>query len=325
MNAINTLEYSIIKTICFFDVFDYPLTATEIWKWLLRPARPYSLLEVRNALQNSIILKDKLGHREGFYSLTGREFICQKRKHNNNVAEHKFTQALRVAQFFKYIPFVRMIAVCNTLAYSNAGDDSDIDFFIIAKSGRIWLARFFTILLVKMFGKRPKPGAHRDAICLSFFIDERQLDIRRIMFGQNDIYTPYWIQQLLPIYDPDGLYSRFMEANAWYKEYLPNGYKNDFVNRIEPTGWHRTLASVLGWLATPPLIRGLINSFYRRVQVKIIDRNLSSIVNIDTRVIVNEMMLKFHAIDRREDYYKKWRDSVNNLLGDYEKTKTTVI
>jgi len=321
----NQLEQAIIKTICFFDVFDYPLTSTEVWKWLYKPGQAYSLFEVRQALAHSQLLSKEIGVQEGFYSLKGREHIYKKRKHNNTLAEKKFEHALRVVKILSYVPFIRMIAICNNLAYGNAGDSSDIDFFIIAKSGRIWLARFFAIVLVRIFARRPKPGLHSNAICLSFFIDERQLNIRHIILGGNDIYTPYWVQQLLPVYNPDGLYEKFMSANDWYKSYLPNGYENDFVNLQRPTLASRWVGSILGWLAAPPFIRRLATVFYRRMQIKIIDRNLSSLVNVDTRVIVNEFMLKFHDVDRREEYFKAWRDRVINILGDYEKTKTATV
>lgn len=69
----NTLEQSIIKTLAFFDIFDYPLTLTEIWKWLYKPGKINNenpkLSDVKQALETSKFLQDKVSSVEGFYSL----------------------------------------------------------------------------------------------------------------------------------------------------------------------------------------------------------------------------------------------------------------
>jgi len=44
---------------------------------------------------------------------------------------------------------------------------------------------------------------------------------------------PYWVAQLMPIYDPDQLYAKFIKANSWYLKYLPNAYPNEFSKTIK--------------------------------------------------------------------------------------------
>ncbi|MBT4350001.1 hypothetical protein HOD19_04500 [bacterium] len=308
------IESSILKTIAFFDVFNFPLTAEEVWKWLYRPGRKVPLSEVRNILQNSDFLADKIVRTEAFWSLKGREYTYIIRKHHNNLAERKFTRALRLVRIYKYLPFIKMIAICNTLAYSNTGEESDIDFFIITAKNKIWLVRFFTILLVYIFGMRPTYEDSKDAFCLSFFISEDNLDIRRIMMHNNDIYSPYWIRQLLPVYNVDNTYNDFLAANQWTEQHLPNAYANQFVKEVKSNIWSRFIAKALGFILHPPLFGRFFNATYRRIQSKIISRNLQTLINVDTRVIVNDQMLKFHSNDRRELFYKKWRNRLHDLL-----------
>ncbi len=307
------LNIAILKTIAFFDIFNYPLTATEIWKWLYKPNKAYSLVEVKEALASSQFLYGKLSAIEGFYCLHDRNNICYLRKKNNNLAERKFRKARRLVKIFRYIPYVRMVAICNSLAYSNARDDSDIDFFIIAKHGKIWLARFFTVLIVKLLRAQPKPDDHRDTFCLSFFIDEASLDIQAIGL-KHDIYYTYWLQQLMPIYDPDDLYNKFIDANQIRLECLPNAYYNIFSKEVRPTKVSPLVCGLVEFLTSPPVLNKWTDDFYRKVQSKIIDKNLKSIINIDTRVVVNDQMLKFHSNDRREEYYKAWKERIKNLL-----------
>ena len=270
-----SLEKSILETLAFFDVFSYPLTVSEIWKWLYKPKGRVSFLEVKQALVDSQILKDEVSQIEAFYCLKGKEYTYFRRKQNNNLAEKKFSKAIRLIKLYRLIPFVRMVAICNSLAYSNANEDSDIDFFIITKKGTIWLARFFTVLFVRFLGQRPQQSDTKDAICLTFFVDETNLNLKNICLHSNDIYMPYWIGQLMPVYDPDKLYSKFLEANKWYQQYLPNNYINQFSKQVRETKLSKLAGKIFQFIVSPPIISRWLNTFYRRLQVSIIDYLLS--------------------------------------------------
>lgn len=312
------LEKSIIKTIAYFDVFNFPLTTLEIWKWLYRPRERHSLQQVREVLASSAWLKDHLILQEGFFSLKNRGNIYLLRKQNNNWAERKFQKAIWVVKIFRYLPFVRMVAVCNNLSYSNSRDTSDIDLFVISRKNQIWLARFFCLLFLKILALRPREENRRDKFCLSFFIDESFLNMRGIMLGQHDVHFIYWFSQFLPVYDPDQLYAKLLRANSWTKEYLPNAYANDFVQKVKSTFFSRLVGRMISFLSQPPLLAHWFYNRARLLQIKIIDRNMQAMVNIDTRVIINEQMLKFHSNDRRDQYFHEWRDLVKRLLEKYD-------
>ncbi len=310
---VNALEQSILKTIAFFDVFNQPLTAEEIWKWLYRPNQKFSLLEVKIALETSLVLLKNLVLNEAFYSLRDSSYSYLIRKHHNDLSERKFAKVLKLLKIYKYLPFIKMIAICNSLSFSNASEESDIDLFIITEKKKIWLARFFTILIVKILGLRPTKEQHRDTFCLSFFISEDNLDIENILFSIHDIYTPYWIAQLLPVYDRDQTYDKFLEANLWVKRYLPNTYANSFCQTVKINWLTKIIRQLLNFVFSPPLLNHYLDNFYRKIQSRIIARNLRELINVDTKIIVNEQMLKFHVNDRRELFYKKWRERIHNL------------
>src|SRR3989344_2465916 len=317
------LEKSILKTVAFFDIFKHPLTAWEIHKWLYKYPGHLDFSQLLSVLAQSRVLAEEFSLTEVFYSLRGREFTTWHRKQNNNLADRKFARALKLVKLYRFIPYIKMVAVCNSLAYSNARDDSDIDLFIITQRRKIWLARFFAIILVRLVGFRPSPQHSRDAYCLSFFVDEDHLDISGVSLGKNDIYLAYWVKELMPLYDPDALYEKFLQANHWAQDYLPRSYLNQFVREVKDSGWSRVLAWMVGFISSPPLPTPWLDGFYRGLQLKIIDSHLKSMVNVDTRVVVNERMLKFHYNDRREHYYKKWKESVYKLLDKYERSSAT--
>jgi hypothetical protein len=313
------LEKAIIKTISFFDIFSYPLTASEIWKWLYKPQQKYKLSDIREALKTSAVLKKELSIKEGFYHLKGRDFIYLRRKQNNNLAERKFRRVVYLAKVYRFIPFVRMVAVCNSLGYSNANEKSDIDLFIIARHGTIWLARFFSILIVKFLGMRPKEDEKKDTFCLSFFIDEASLNIEKSMMNSNDIYYPYWLSNLIPVYDPDKLYEKFLESNDWHKNYLPNIYPNQFSKEVRAIGVSKFFNLISSFIFNPPILKRWVYNFYRMMQIRIIDKNLKALINIDTRVIVNERMLKFYSNDNRELFARKWKERTRRIFAKYKK------
>ncbi len=312
------LEKSIIKTFAYFDIFNYPLTLSEVWKYLYCPQQTYTLLEVKQTLENSEFLQSRLVRIEGFYAIKGREHTYLLRKQNNNWADRKLAKAVKLARLYRYAPFIKMIAVCNSLAYSNAKHDSDIDLFVITTHGKIWVARFWAVFWVRLFGLRPDDNKRKDTFCFSFFVDEDHLNINNIRLGQHDIYLTYWLQQMLPIYDPEGFYQKLLTANHWYQKYVPNSYANQFVNEVKATRFSKIFSSILAFIFDPPILGKFLRTLYRRFQASIIDRNMQSMVNIDTRIIVNDFMLKFHANDRRDFFYNRWRENIRDLLKNYE-------
>jgi hypothetical protein len=312
------LEKSIIKTIAYFDVFNFPLTTLEVWKWLYRPREKYTLQQVREILDTSSWLKGRLTLQEGFFSLKNRDNIFLLRKQNNNWAERKFQKTVRIVKIFSHLPFVKMVAVCNNLSYSNSRESSDIDLFVVSKKNQIWLARFFCLLILKILDLRPKEEDRRDKFCLSFFIDENYLDMKTVMLGQHDVHFVYWLSQFLPIYDPEKIYEKLLTINNWQTDYLPNVYPSEFINKVEATSSSIFFSKIINFLVQPPVIAHWLYNKARLFQVKIIGRNLQAMVNIDTRVIINEHMLKFHSNDRRDQYFHEWKDLVKKLLEEYE-------
>ena len=45
MNNLNFLEKSILATIVYYDIFDYPLTGFEVFKYLINPLHVVGQLE----------------------------------------------------------------------------------------------------------------------------------------------------------------------------------------------------------------------------------------------------------------------------------------
>lgn len=361
-NAQNNLEKSISATIAYFDIFNYPLTEVEIWKWLLMISdfrfkisdlnlrlsdedKKISLAAVQKILENSDLIKSLTSNDRGFYFLKNREELVEIRERRYVLAEKKIKRAKRVTGFLKFIPGIKMIAVCNSLAWTNAREESDIDFFIVTAPNKIWTARFWAAGFLKIFGLRPSGKNNKDKICLSFFVDEDSLELEPLAVGQPDIYLIYWVAQLRPLYDRGGVYQKFWQANAWVKNFLPNIFPREVGRAVSSAGLplkHASQESFSDGASQSPralpraaavfvekkdsnqsALRkvfgadttsdGFLEIFFRWLQMKLLLKSLKEMANRDSRVVITDKILKFHANDRREEYKQKWIKRVNEL------------
>jgi len=291
----------IIVPLLYFDIFDYPLTAVEVWQWQWQ-GDCLGLPGIRMGL-DGMVKQGQVEFKEGFYFMPGKSANVIKRLDRYNLAEEKYKKAKKVVWFLARLPFIRMIAVCNTLAYSNAQDNSDIDLFIITAKNRIWIARYFCVIFLKMFGLQPDPKNMKNKFCLSFFVSEDNLDLKSCLLtekdGWPDIYFLYWFITLYPIYDQGGYFNKLWQANSWIKDFFPEA-KPAQANprRTNKVDWFFRGVKKIKEIQSQ--LFG--NAFFRSVQMKIMAKQLKEMANRDTRVIINDKMLKFHDNDRRAEF-----------------------
>lgn len=295
------LQKAIARTVAYFDMFDFPMTDFEVWKFLSEK-RDY--VDVRNVLSGSTALETK----NGFYFLKGRENIIRTRLDRYNFTDRKFKRALRMAKIYRIIPWVKMVAVSNIIGAHNLKDESDIDIFIISEKGKIWLSRFFTAGIAKVLGLRPSEKNSRDKICLNFYVSEEEMDLEKFMMGKDDIYFIYWLANLVIIYDKGGTYKKFIQVNDWLKNYLPNWQPNEMVARRFVKERKNLFFSFLF-----NFIFGSFEAIFKKIQLRKLPADIRELMNKDTRVVISDKVLKLHVKDRREEYRKRWEEKISNF------------
>ncbi|MFA5107858.1 MAG: hypothetical protein WC497_06095 [Patescibacteria group bacterium] len=303
---------SILSELVYFDVFEHPLTAMELWRYC--SVAGAQLTNILDELGHNDWLRARVDQRWGMYFLRGRDHVVELRMIRYRESEAKYLKALRFANRLAAFPFIRMIAVCNSLAYSNSRSDGDIDLFFITAPGRIWTARWHVTGYLKVLGERPTRQVTRDKICASFFIAPEAFDLRTMKISQSDIYLAHWVKQIVPIYDSADWYQKFMAANAWAEEYFPHGYP------IQPA-LTRRVASSRPRLAMQKtfetVYRGAVGDafekMYERIQRRLLPDELRRLAGQDTRVVMTPTMLKFHENDRRAMYQERWLERCKEL------------
>src|SRR3989338_6964968 len=144
-------RYSILATLVYYDILDFPLTFMEIYKYLINPGRltrlsagvgeidPANLRRELDKLVSSGIIAEK----NGFYFLSGREGLHDIRMERQKISDQKWKKFLRWAKWFTFIPYVRGFLACGSIALGNTTKSSDFDVFVITSPGRLYTCRFF--------------------------------------------------------------------------------------------------------------------------------------------------------------------------------------
>lgn len=306
-------EQSILATLAYFDVFSYPLTPLEVWKWQYvdsdAPEADCRTIfsDVFTLLQNSVYLRERIDSDEGFYFLRSSESSVATRKERYLLAERKYQRVQHALRAFRYLPFIRCIAVCNTLAYSNTRDDGDLDLLVITEPGRIWTARMLATSLAQFLGWRPDLRHTRDAICLSFFLAEDAFDLQSIALTPDDRYLCYWLDQLVPLYGDASVVDALREKNQWYRKRLSHAYGTLPARRriVTSTPVSTAVKSVLRAVHAGSFGKTLERR-YEQIQRHLLPDRLRDMANKDTRVVVSDGMLKFHDNDRRAAFAQQF-------------------
>ena len=203
----NKIQYDILKTLAYFDFFNYPLTPGDIQSFLPQRCHQSIIDEMLAVLLNEkIIFKI-----EDFYSLQNNPLLAQIRREGNQRAEKNLVIARKVARLLSHCPYVETIAVSGSLSKHFADEKADIDFFIITTANRLWIARTCMHLIKKISFIASK----QHWFCMNYYVDGTGLDI-----PEKNIFTAMEITTLLPM-QGTGYFKKFIAANPWINNYFP--------------------------------------------------------------------------------------------------------
>jgi len=199
-----------LATVCYADIFEYPLTRKEFHLWSLFSSRPK--------------LTAGIDGTDGYIVLRGRKRLVKIWKKKAPWQEKKWIIARRAAAALSRIPTINLIGVTGGLAMNNAGRKDDIDLFFVVAGGTLWVTRLMATLLMDVFGLRRRPGDRNitDKVCLNMFMTEGALALPQ---KERDVFTAHEVLQMQPIFDREKTYRRFLQANTWVRKYLPNAWQ----------------------------------------------------------------------------------------------------
>lgn len=210
------MDECIIETLSYFDIFDYPLTFSEIKKYLCCEVE-MSDDEFLEVIESIPIIQES----NGYYYFLGRNAISAKRMERLPISMEKLVKAKVVAKLLSYIPTIEYIGVSGSLSMNNASMSDDIDLFFITKNNSLWITRFFVNTALLISRQKRSRGIHnfRDKICPNMFIEESKLAFSE---KRRSLYTAHEIIQLKTLFDRGDFYSQLLSRNKWIEVFFPN-------------------------------------------------------------------------------------------------------
>lgn len=302
---IHTWNDSLYATIVYLDLFDFAPTLLDLQKWLLRPQQ-FSAMPSLSEMEAMLAKDERIICVEGVCVLRGRESLIEVRKQKYNYTDAKWQHAKPFIRLLSFMPFVRGIWLCNSMGWNNARRLSDIDLVIIAEDRHVWTARFFTAALMKLLRQRPGEQHAAKALCLSMYISNTHLNIEDSRLSPTsiggDIYFDFWCTQLYPVIDRDDVYKRFCTENQWLSNTFADIAWTEPVphRQLNWKSWQKNLQHVFELIAWP------FEKILKYWQFRIMPQALRDLANQDTRVRLNDSVLKFHTHDTRQEIHQRF-------------------
>lgn len=195
---------SVFHTLAYADVFDYPLTVPEVYRYLTSPKG--TVEEVRRALSDESLFSQT---RE-YFTLRGREEIVEIRKRRAQVAAQLWRKAIRYGRIIASLPFVKMVAITGSLAMNNTGEGKDIDYMIVTAPNHLWTCRALSLLIARM------ATLEGVSLCPNYLVTTNALELR-----ERSLYVAHELAQMIPLSGIE-TYDEMRHRNDWVEDYLPN-------------------------------------------------------------------------------------------------------
>ncbi|MCG8605456.1 glycosyltransferase family 4 protein [bacterium] len=224
-----SLRQSVLETLVYSDLFDYPLTVSEIHRDLI--AHEATLPDIERALGDPN-LDTLVEARRGFVFLRGKRKTVVNRECRERISSDILFKNRRWLKLVSHFPFVRGAALSGAIAFKNCVPGDDIDLFLIVDTKRLWTVYFLLAATLKFLGKR-------NLICLNYLFGKADL-----LVDPRNFFVAHQIAHLRPL-SGSTIFQEFFDANRWVLRYLPQasgmeGSAKDFYplvrNRLTPFG-----------------------------------------------------------------------------------------
>jgi hypothetical protein len=283
---------SILKTLLYGDIFDYPLYKEEVWKFLISPAK-----QDKKEIFNYLNTKNSFfGSNNNLFFIKDKNNIIEARRKREKYSLQKIAFAKKIIKKVSIIPTVYFIGISGAVAMQNSEEDDDIDLFVIAAKNSAWTTRFLMIIFLSLLGvyRRKKDKNVSNKICLNMLIDENTLSFPK---QRKDLYTAHEISQIIPIFNRNKTYERFINSNVWITDFLPNVFekkpKIPFLSKISFAG--KSINYVLKVLVVEFITRNIQMWYMKK--------------NITKETILNNF-LAFHPFDYKKDVLNSYKKKV---------------
>jgi len=288
-----SLADSVWQTLCWFDIFGQAVSLEEIHRFLFW--QKASKKEVKQVLKKNRRISESFG----FYFLRGKNKNVLNRCGRQFQTGKLWKHVARHLFLFQITPFLRFVAVGNTLAMGWPEKNSDIDLLIVAPQNRLFTTRFFLTFWSQIFGMRRHGKKIAGRFCLSFFVSENSLNLEKLKISDNDPYLAFWVATIALIRG-DG--AEFFAANNWIKKYFPNLRLMTTARKFR----RKNLCE--------KILNGKSGDFIEKILRKwqLVRATRKKQNSKKNAVVISDTILKFHETDQREKFLREWQKQINS-------------
>ncbi|MBM3256204.1 MAG: nucleotidyltransferase domain-containing protein, partial [Candidatus Moranbacteria bacterium] len=284
---INTLKKSVLATLAYYSALKTPLTLVQAGRYMVSTkykacpvfrhgVQSPKLSEIRDIL-DELVKEGIATEQKGLYWLKScslKHVTCNMTKQIKTSVEKKssymkFIQWEKISQrkinlvrkalkIFRFVPGLRGLFVCGSVARKTSRRRSDIDFLILTDKNRVWTVRFFMTAIAFLLGKKTKnkkivfsspayrPPAcaspktlarraseagtdrqfpvprknRRDKFCLNHYRSTAKLKLEPEL---QDLYSAEEYAGMINFYSDGNIENQFYSANKdWMAKFLPN-------------------------------------------------------------------------------------------------------
>jgi hypothetical protein len=223
-------DRAIQRTLAYSSIFNYPMSEHQLYTFLITK-KDFEYDFFKKSLRR-LVKGDNVKAKNGKYYSPGIRPVSWKlrRKYSQDLIK----ESQKAIKYLSKIPWIKMIGITGAVATHNASKDDDIDIFIITEKNRLWISRFFVFLILKAINKYGHGKKDARKFCCNLWCDESAMKWGK---AKQNIYVARELLNVLPIYDKDDTYLKFLNENDWvFKHYnnfkiqLPKKYSKRTFN-----------------------------------------------------------------------------------------------
>lgn len=312
------LRNSILATIIYYDILDFPVTLLEVYKYLINPGRLHRLahgvggIELAHILEalGGLIKSSLIEQKNGFYFLSGRSHLYDLRIGRQKIADQKWKKFLKLSRWLALVPYLKGMFASGSMALDNTDKNSDFDVLVIARSGRLYTCRLFLWLVTSLLGVRRKRFERTapNKFCFNHYITDQNLSI-----SHESLFNAQTYVNLKPVLISSELLDQFYVHNLWLNNYVYNF-------KIQKEFTRRSITAPLNTKAIAKTEELMLNSFVgewferilRLYQQKRI-RNNPATYQSGGRVVFTEQELEFHPHSFEKIVLARYKEGLNRF------------
>lgn len=317
-NKATYLRNSILATIIYYNIFDYPLTLVEIYKYLVNPGRlskieggigEIKLSDITDELDR-LVESGVINEKNGFYFLSGRSDLYELRIERDKTSARKWKKFLRMVKFLALAPYLRGVFASGSMAIDNTTEESDFDILVIIKSGRLYTCRFFLWVISSLLRIRRKKNQKiaPDKLCFNHYITDDNLYIKH-----ESIFNAQTYINLKPVMIKSELFDKFYTENLWLNNYAYNFHpQKNFARRdVKPPSMFLILVKSFEFLldSFPGNIVERVFKYFQQRRI----RSDPIIHESGGRIVFTDQELEFHPHSFEKIVIEKYRANLKRF------------